>query len=678
MNKHRGLIVVVLAFLAVRLLYPLLFVPPNYLIDPEDLARGAIAHDLTRGGLKVPFWDYLADYYSGGSIVVGLLAVPFFWLFGSTLFALRLVPTLFALGVLLAWYAFVARNFSNRAALFTACFFVLPPQVYLEGSSLAMGHHPETMLFSAVGFLLLFEMLRRDDGRLSWPVGLGLCLGFGTWFCYTTFVSVAIVLAWWFWHDRRFVARRSFAVFLIFFALGFSPWIFANLSHQFRGMEFLEDGLRYHYLRGLPETAWRIAKTALWCLPTMFVLDPFHDGQSLFWPVIDTAIFGAALLYVVGRERDRASLAGPPPSGWFFAAASIVYVLAVSVTRYGLEPFGSLYLAPMLPFFFASAGVFLSRLHERGGPSHAVALTLVAVPLVGGGLGLWHRLDFRWPGASFTMPGYSYAQLAESIELRHPREYPYFATLLPRIERTMAADERAEFLRHLWLPSGYNIRRDDIDGEARRFAQFPEPERSIGYFQLGIMLRSPLVRADEAMIARLSREYPWIAEGVRLHELVRRFKLPGLPVVDRLPLPLAPDARLLFADVATYDASGEVGWVRGEETAAFLIESSREISSLAVRLTNGDRPNSARLATARGVTAVDLAPGQSVVETVELGPGVAIADRYYWTISVASRAGHFPILTRREPDTRYLGVHVAVRLDSGARALVDDGAGARP
>ena len=110
------------------------------------------------------------------------------------------------------------------------------------------------MLFSAVAFFLMFEMLRRNNGKLRWPAGLGLILGFGTWFCYTTFVSVATVLVWWLWHDHRLIIRRSFAWFLLFFALGFAPWVPTNLSHHFRGLEFLEVGLRYHYLHGLPES----------------------------------------------------------------------------------------------------------------------------------------------------------------------------------------------------------------------------------------------------------------------------------------------------------------------------------------------------------------------------------------------------------------------------------------
>ena len=659
MKKHRGLIGVVLLFLGVRLLYPVLFVPPSSFANPEDLVRGTLAHDLIHG-LKVPFWEYLADYYSGGSVVVGLLAVPFFLLFGPSLFALRLVAILFSLAVLLIWYVFVARNFDSRAALFAALFFVLPPPLYLEASSQAMGFHTESMFFSAVAFLLLFEMLRRDDGGIRWPAGLGLTLGFGSWFCYTTLVSVAIVLVWWFWHDHRFVARKSFALFLASFALGFAPWIPANLSHHFRGLEFLEDGLRYHYLREMPETASRIVKTTLWYLPTMFVHDPFRGNQSLAWPVVFTTLFGGALLYVVVRDRRRASFVASPPADWFFAAGSIVYVVVVSATRYAMGPYGSLYLAPMLPFFFCAAGLSLSHVWGNGRWSRAAAVAVLAVAMTGGGLGLSHGIDFRWPGASFSMPGYSYAQLAEAIDLRHPYDYPHFASLLPRVEQTMTTGERSEFLRHLWLPNGYKAKRDEILAEARRFAEFPEPARSIGYFQLGIVLQSSLDRAADALTARLSQEYPWISEGVRLGRLGRHFRLRELLVVDRLPLALDGDTRILFVDVAIHGAPGEVGWVRGEEEATFLIESSRVMSSVGVRLTNGDRPNSATLATARGVKSIELAAGQSVVETLDVGPGVPFDGRYFWKISVRSRYGHFPILTRREPDTRYLGVHVMV------------------
>jgi hypothetical protein len=72
------------------------------------------------------------------------------------------------------------------------------------------------------------------------------------------------------------------------------------------------------------------------------------------------------------------------------------------------------------------------------------------------------------------------------------------------------------------------------------------------------------------------------------------------------------------------------------------------------------------------VKSIELAAGQSVVETLDVGPGVPFDGRYYWRILVGSRYGHFPILTRREPDTRYLGVHVMVRPASRASSFEED------
>ena len=221
----------------------------------------------------------------------------------------------------------------------------------------------------------------------------------------------------------------------------------------------------------------------------------------------------------------------------------------------------------------------------------------------------------------------------------------------------MTPGERAEFLRPR-LANGYKVSRDDIVVEARRFAEFAEPARSLALFQLGIVLQSSRIRADDLLTTRLSGEYPWVSEGLRLNRLGRHFRLPGIPVVDRLPLALDRDTRIFFLDLETHDAPGEVGWVRGEAEANFLIESSRVMSSVGVRLTNGDRPNLAKLASTHGLKFIELAPGQSILETLDVGPGALFDGKCYWKISVESWYGHFPILTRRGPDTRYLGVHV--------------------
>ena len=142
-------------------------------------------------------------------------------------------------------------------------------------------------------------------------------------------------------------------------------------------------------------------KTTLWYVPTMF--DPFRGTRSLVWPALYATLFGGTLLYLVTRHRRANSLASPP-EGWFFVAASIVYVVAVSTTRYPLEPYGSLYLAPMLPLLFGAAGLSLSEVWGKGRRHRTAVLTVLGVAMIGGALGLARSLDLRWPGASFTMP----------------------------------------------------------------------------------------------------------------------------------------------------------------------------------------------------------------------------------------------------------------------------------
>jgi 4-amino-4-deoxy-L-arabinose transferase-like glycosyltransferase len=666
----RAPIVIAVAFLVVRLIYPVLLMPAAGLGDSEELLRGALPHDLLHG-LKLPFWEYLADDYSGGSIVVGLLAVPAFALFGPSLFALRLVAILFALGVLLVWYALVARHFGRRAAAFTSVFFVLPPAIYLEGSSMTMGFHTESMLFSAVGFWLLFELLHRGDAPLRWPAALGLVLGFGSWFCYTTLASVAIVLVWWLWCARRRRAARALVVFAACFALGASPWLLVNVQQSFGGLELLDAGLRYDWIRGLPETGQRIVAIALWYLPTLLVVDPTSESPALVWSVVYSTLFGGALLYQVWRDHRATTVLAAPSPRMFFVTASVVYVGAVAATRYEITPYGSLYLAPMLPFLFGAAGLALSDLWDHGRWGRVGAAGLVALSALGGGLSLGNLVDREWPGASFTMPGYSHPQLGSAFYLRHRYEYDRVGRLLRRLEDTMTEADRAELLRYPAIDDLGPLTFERFVVTARHFAERSEPARSIASFRLGVALQSLPDAAVDTMLTRLSSEHPpelasWISDGARLARLGRRLQVGALPPLHRLPLTLTSDVQLFFLDQDTYPAlpgaePAQVGWVAGGVQAQFLLEGTRSIGAIRVELTNGDRPNVVELASPGRSRSIGLVAGQRAVEVVELGPGVRLEGKRFWTLAIRSRGGHFPILTRGERDARYLGVHVGIR-----------------
>jgi len=113
----------VVAFLALRL--TTLLTASHLVSYHEELYRGTIARELL-AGLQAPFWSYQADDYSGGSLVVGILAVAPFVLLGPTLFAWKLVPL--AIGAATVGIAVdsLGRYFGARTAVAGAALLVLP------------------------------------------------------------------------------------------------------------------------------------------------------------------------------------------------------------------------------------------------------------------------------------------------------------------------------------------------------------------------------------------------------------------------------------------------------------------------------------------------------------------------------------------------------------------------
>src|SRR5438270_5468616 len=138
-----------LLFVASRLLY-LVLIDPSYLpYGGEELYRGTIAQELVTG-LHMPFTEYRADNYSGGSLVMGALASGFFLLFGPTLFALKLAPLLMFTLALVFWYWTIQRYASERVARYFALLFCFSPPLLTAYSTATPCCHGESILFSAL------------------------------------------------------------------------------------------------------------------------------------------------------------------------------------------------------------------------------------------------------------------------------------------------------------------------------------------------------------------------------------------------------------------------------------------------------------------------------------------------------------------------------------------------
>src|SRR5438128_11975555 len=151
-----------LLFVASRVLDLVLIDPARLVVwGGEELYRGTIAQELVTG-VKMPFIEYPADDYSGGSLVIGTLAAGFFLLFGPTLFALKLAPLCLFTLALVFWYWTIEREVGERVARYFALLFCFSPPLFTAYSVTALGAHSESIVFSALTVLLLFKMISEE------------------------------------------------------------------------------------------------------------------------------------------------------------------------------------------------------------------------------------------------------------------------------------------------------------------------------------------------------------------------------------------------------------------------------------------------------------------------------------------------------------------------------------
>lgn len=238
----------ILLFLAVRLL--VLLSSGSHAFEAEELYRGAIARELIQG-LKIPFWDYQADHYSGGSLWVGLAAVPFFVLFGPSMFSLKLAPILFALGTLTVLIHFLKKHFGKLSAVLAGLFFIFSPPSFTQLSLVAMGFHSESILFSALLLYFFYEFLF-EKRALKTLFLFAFISGLGFWFTHITFITFLGCMISWFLLDQKSLWKwKNLKILMLGGFLGLLPWFAYNATHHFEGFGFFAKILlRFRSLPG--------------------------------------------------------------------------------------------------------------------------------------------------------------------------------------------------------------------------------------------------------------------------------------------------------------------------------------------------------------------------------------------------------------------------------------------
>ncbi len=396
----------------------------------EELHRGTIAHELNVG-LKAPLWDYRADSYSGGSLVVGLVAAPLFFALGPRLIVLKLVPLAISLVTLGLFVALLDRYHSRRAAWVGASLFVLAPPFTTQLSLLAMGYHTESIVFSALLVLGWARALERPEGRA--PFWLGLVAGLAFFFTYiTALTTLGCLLCSGPLLRRGGGARAKLVAGL---ALGLAPWAAYNVTHQF-------DGVRVAHAWFTPPEGsigspsaylFRIGRRAAALLalgvPLSYGFPAMLGVPGPVWSYAYWSLTLAPIVWLVLRARARPLVVRP------LLASAVVFLVVYPFTRFAV-PWGvpAEEFRHFLPLQFALLAVLAIALAEAPF-GKAATVALIALGVMGqatlpGRDSAPHLVDYR--GYSYFVFGTAWGGRIDPVA---PHANPFLASLDERTAR---------------------------------------------------------------------------------------------------------------------------------------------------------------------------------------------------------------------------------------------------
>ncbi len=301
--KYRPLVILVALFLLIRLL--ILFSSPSNLIMSQELCVGTFTKMLIHDS-RLPLFSCL-DRYRWGGVVTGILAVPFFLLFGDSLIALRSLLLLYSLATLVVLYLFLYEFFSKRTAVIASLLFILSPPNYTRLSYVATGSYSELNFLALLTIFVFFKIFFTRSPRVPGYLFalLGFLCGFGLLFDYPFLFTLVCCLLFWFIFDARLFLKKHLYVFLILFLIGFSPWFVYNIAYRWNGLFVIHGRSIWQLFTGnsLGKSLGQFRNLLLIDIPGYFDFRDFFSVKGAYLSYLYYSVFVLSFIYVSWRHR---------------------------------------------------------------------------------------------------------------------------------------------------------------------------------------------------------------------------------------------------------------------------------------------------------------------------------------------------------------------------------------
>ena len=342
--------------------------------DDEDGYTMAAAFELL-GENQWPYQAYQLSDWENGTLLMVFLAIPFCWIFGPCLFALKMTGLTLSCVTFTGLYLLCKESFGVRAGLLACLIYIFFPNPVYGYSVTAHGFHPDSMAVQLFLIWYFVKVFKEQAPTVRQFVILGALSGFSVYFAY---ISVFAVGA------------------------GVLPWLVLSLmkklprARRFRLGAYVGGGLlgsipllTYNVFNGLLGFNVYHGKISSYVNPT-----DLSDKVKFFF---DHTLH--ALLYFSNPFDPHSATYGIfEKAFWVGAVAAVVLPLSYRLIcrlrkkAVGGSPWGGAYIDAVVPLFVLfTLAIFFNSRHPVG-PAHIIPMLLMLLVSLSGRLcALWER-----------------------------------------------------------------------------------------------------------------------------------------------------------------------------------------------------------------------------------------------------------------------------------------------
>ena len=363
-------VVVLLLALAVRMDF---LSASNFTIDADEAIVGLMARHINEGQAVPAF--YYGQHYMGS--LEALLVSGVFKLVGATPQALKSIPLVFSLWLVILVYELGCTLGGQRAGRWAAILAALPPSALVIWSAMARGGFIELVVIGTVALLLTARWLKNADPgvqpRLSLTAAVGAVLGLGWWVnnqivYFMGPIGFMMLLRLWQgrpWKQSMWGSAQHALTGVLFFLLGGAPFWLYNWQHHWISFEMFGRANGADVLEHL-QGVFTVALPILFGAKRFWQTEDVFSGSSLVFVLLYGVLLCLFLMWRLPALRRLVRLRLDTQS----PVELIFLCLLSAVTVFSLSTFGWLvqaprYLLPIYPVVFVMLGLAIDFLWAR-------------------------------------------------------------------------------------------------------------------------------------------------------------------------------------------------------------------------------------------------------------------------------------------------------------------------